>query len=378
MTSHTNIAIVGAGIGGLTAALCFRHYGFRVDVFEQAPELAEIGAGIQISPNAFRVFERLSLEDDLKSIGTRAVAIQLRNHSPAHQVARLDLSLSKAQGGYYLFHRADLIQALYTSCKSAGVNVMFGRNIGGPTELQSDQYDLIVGADGLHSSFRTLLNPQSRAFFTRQVAWRAVVANTIEQPAEAHVHMGPHRHIVTYPLRGKKALNVVCIKEQADWSEEGWNHSDDPSVLVKEFGDFEALRPVFDQVRTLHKWGLFRHPIAECWSHENITLIGDAAHPTLPFLAQGAVMAIEDAWVLATCFQREGIHGLGRYQSLRSARVKRVLATANSNAWKYHLSNPLIRGAAHRVLGVGSRFAPARLVRQFDWIYAHDVTHDVS
>ena len=113
--------------------------------------------------------------------------------------------------------------------------------------------------------------------------------------------MGPHRHIVTYPIRGGRDLNVVCIKEQADWSDEGWNHPDDPSVLKREFGDFIGLLPVFDQVHTLHKWGLFRHPVADTWAEGNVAIMGDAAHPTLPFLAQGAIMAIEDAWVLAAC-----------------------------------------------------------------------------
>jgi len=115
-------------------------------------------------------------------------------------------------------------------------------------------------------------------------------------------------------------LNVVCIKEQADWSDEGWNHPDDPSVLKREFGDFIGLLHVFDQVHTLHKWGLFRHPVADTWAEGNVTIMGDAAHPTLPFLAQGAIMAIEDAWVLAACFNRDGVGGLQAYQSIRMPR----------------------------------------------------------
>ncbi len=190
--------------------------------------------------------------------------------------------------------------------------------------------------------------------------------------------MGPHRHIVTYPIRGGRYLNVVCIKELADWSDEGWNYPDDPRILKHEFGDFRGLLPVFDQVHTLHKWGLFRHPVADTWVEGNVAIMGDAAHPTLPFLAQGAVMAIEDAWVLAACFCRDGLSGLQDYKSIRMPRVTRVLAAANSNAWKYHLANPSVRSLAHTVLGAGSRIAPARLVRQFDWIYAHDVTQDVT
>ncbi|NDI14165.1 MAG: monooxygenase, partial [Rhodobacteraceae bacterium] len=256
MTHDAHIAIVGAGIGGLTAALCFRHFGYRVDVFEKSPELKEVGAGIQISPNALRVFEKLGLDQRLKEDGLQAQAIQLMKHAPSRAVARLYLAKSRAQGGYYLFHRADLLTVLVDACADAGVPIHLGQSIDGPTSLQQHNFDLIVGADGLHSNFRKLLNPCSRAFFTGQIAWRSVVENVIAQPAEARVHMGPHRHIVTYPIRGGRDLNVVCIKEQADWSDEGWNHPDDPSILKQEFGDFSGLLPVFDQVHTLHKWGL--------------------------------------------------------------------------------------------------------------------------
>ena len=378
MTHDAHIAIVGAGIGGLTTALCFRQLGYQVDVFEQSPELKEVGAGIQISPNALRVFERLGLDQRLKETGLQAHAIQLINHAPSHAVARLNLAKSRAQGGYYLFHRADLLNVLAAACAEADVNVQLGQTVDDPTSLQQHKFDLIIGADGLHSNFRKLLNPHSRAFFTGQIAWRCVVDNVISQPAEARVHMGPHRHIVTYPIRGGRDLNMVCIKEQADWSDEGWNHPDDPIILKREFGDFVGLLPVFDLVHTLHKWGLFRHPVADNWAEGNVAIIGDAAHPTLPFLAQGAVMAIEDAWVLAACFYRDGLGGLQTYQSIRMPRVTRVLAAANSNAWKYHLANPVVRSVAHTVLGAGSRIAPARLVRQFDWIHAHDVTQYVT
>ena len=247
MTHDVHIAIVGAGIGGLTAALCFHHFGYRIDVFEQSPALNEVGAGIQISPNALRVFEKLGLDDALKERGLQAQAIQLMNHAPSRAVARLNLAKSRAQGGYYLFHRADLLRVLVDACSDARVPIHLGHTIDGPTSLQQHNFDLIVGADGLHSNFRKLLNPHSRAFFTGQIAWRSVVENVIAQPAEARVHMGPHRHIVTYPIRGGRDLNVVCIKEQADWSDEGWNHPDDPSVLKREFGDFIGLLPVFDQ-----------------------------------------------------------------------------------------------------------------------------------
>jgi salicylate hydroxylase len=237
--------------------------------------------------------------------------------------------------------------------------------------------DLVIGADGLHSVVRRALNGTLTPFFTRQVAWRAVVPNLWGRGPEAQVHMGPMRHVVSYPLRGGTLLNLVAVQERAAWTEESWSQKDDPMALRAAFGDFgPEVQAMLAAVEEVHLWGLFRHPVAQVWQRDGLALLGDAAHPTLPFMAQGASMALEDAWVLVDALSgAEGlVEGLAAYQGRRDARVRRVVEAANRNAWKYHLSFPPLRWAAHTALRAGGAFAPERMLRQFDWLYGHDVT----
>jgi salicylate hydroxylase len=187
--------------------------------------------------------------------------------------------------------------------------------------------------------------------------------------------MGPGRHIVSYPLRGGRMMNIVAIEERGAWAEEGWHHRGDPDVLRRVFEDFGG--PAGDslaRVQEVHLWGLFRHPVAEAWLRGHAVLLGDAAHPTLPFLAQGANMALEDAFVLARVATAGG--DLRRYQTARRDRVVRIVDAASRNAWKYHLSPGPLRWAAHRALALGSRLAPGAMTGQFNWLYGHDVTRD--
>ncbi len=236
---------------------------------------------------------------------------------------------------------------------------------------------MVIGADGLHSKVRHELNGVLAPFFTRQVAWRAVVPNSIGHPPQARVYMGPRRHIVSYPLRGGTLLNLVAVQERGQWADEGWHHKDDPGNLREVFADFgHEAQGMLALVQEVGLWGLFRHPVAKTWHRGNVAILGDAAHPTLPFMAQGAVMAMEDAWVLADALGRaEGIaDGLAHYQVRRIERARKVIDTASNNAWKYHLSFGPARFVAHNVLRLGGAVAPGRMLHQFDWIYNHDVT----
>ena len=237
--------------------------------------------------------------------------------------------------------------------------------------------DLVVAADGLHSVLRPVLNGAAAPVFTGQVAWRALVPNTAGRDSEVHVHMGPYRHLVSYPLRGGRILNLVAVQERAAWAAESWSQRDDPLALRAAFGDFgPAPRDMLEAVTEVGLWGLFRHPVAEHWHGGAAALLGDAAHPTLPFLAQGASMALEDAWVLAASVAGSGsvAAGLAGYQARREARVRRVVAAASGNAWKYHLAFGPLRKAAHAALRLGGTVAPERMMARFDWLYGHDVT----
>ncbi|MAU45718.1 MAG: monooxygenase [Yangia sp.] len=381
------IVVAGGGIGGLAAALAFRQRGAEVLVLEQAEAITEVGAGIQVSPNGLRVIEALGLAQGLAARACKARAVVLRDGLSGEQVLRLDLGQLPEGQGYQFVHRADLVELLADAAREAGVRIRLLQKVrsvvpGRTPSLElcngdSVGGDLVVGADGLHSVLRQALNGSASAFFTKQVAWRAIVSNTSAHPAEAQVHMGPGRHIVSYPLRDGSSVNLVAVEERSHWVDEGWAQEDSPENLRAAFAGFGGRVPeMLASVERVGLWGLFRHPVARSWHGEGVALLGDAAHPTLPFMAQGANMALEDAWTLAACLAADAdqARALERYQSRRRNRCERIVSAANGNAWKYHLRNPLLRGVAHRGLGLAGRLMPQRMLQQFDWIYGHDVT----
>ncbi|WP_417211292.1 FAD-dependent monooxygenase [Antarctobacter sp.] len=380
------ITLIGAGIGGLAAALALRARGADVRILEQADAIREVGAGIQISPNGLRVLQALGLGDGFRALSVRGQAVSLRN-ARGREVLRMDLADLPEVQSYRFVHRADLVELLAARARAMGVRVRLLQKaqevIPGPrpriTLCNGDATcaDLVIGADGLHSVLRPVLNDAAQPFFTGQVAWRAVVANKVGHPPEARVHMGPGRHMVSYPLRGGDMVNLVAVQERSDWAAEGWSHRDDAANLRAAFAGFGGVVPgLLSGVENPGLWGLFRHPVAQHWQGEGVALLGDAAHPTLPFLAQGANMALEDAWVLADALAGapDMAQGLAAYQQRRRARVVKVIDAASGNAWKYHLRNPLVRGVAHLGLGVVGRLAPGAMLRGFDWLYGHDVT----
>jgi len=387
MLEGRSITVIGGGIGGLAAALCLRRHGAEVTVLEQAEEIAEVGAGLQISPNGAAVLRALGLEEVLARDAVRGRAVVLRDYAQGAEVLRLDLARQGGGRPYYFTHRADLIGLLADAARAEGVRLRLLQRVAhvepGATPVihlasgASLTPDLVIGADGLHSRARAALNGADRPFFTRQVAWRAVVPNALGLPPEAQLFMGPGRHLVTYPLRGGTDVNIVAVQEREAWAEEGWHHADAPDNLRAAFADFGGTaRDLLAAVESVRLWGLFRHPVAPCWHKGAVAILGDAAHPTLPFMAQGANMALEDAWVLADALaQAESVEaGLAAYQARRRDRVVRVVATANGNARKYHLRSAPVRGAAHLALRLAGRVAPGAMLRQFDWIYGHDVT----
>ncbi|WP_424978311.1 FAD-dependent monooxygenase [Leisingera sp. S232] len=380
------ITVIGAGIGGLAAALALRRFGASVTVLEQAEAITEVGAGLQITPNGVHVMKALGLADDLAWSAQRARAVVLRGHRRGNQVLRLDLDEYAAGLPYYFVHRSDLIGILAGAARREGVQVRLLQRVDrvqpGPQPLvhlvngAQCGGDLLVGADGLHSKTRVALNGERKPFFTGQVAWRAIVPNHLKLPPEAQVFMGPGRHLVAYPLRDGSLVNLVAVQERRAWAEEGWNFKDDPANLRAAFAGFGGTAAaLLETVEEVLLWGLFRHPVADRWHGEHIAILGDAAHPTLPFMAQGANLALEDAWVLARSLQEAAgmSSGLAMYQARRRERAQNVVQAASRNAWKYHLRAPL-SWPAHQVLKLGGRFAPDRMVSQFDWIYRHDVT----
>ncbi|MDD7970327.1 FAD-dependent monooxygenase [Roseinatronobacter alkalisoli] len=379
------VIIIGGGIAGLCAAAALRQHGAQVLVLEQAGGFREVGAGLQISPNGARVLGALGLADGLAQCAMRSKAVVLRAGATGRQVMRLDLPDDGA--GFHLVHRADLIALLAGALD--GVETRFVAQVAqvspdGPrpsVTLQGGETlaaDLVLGADGLHSVLRPALQTGAveAPFFTGQVAWRALIPEQPDCPAEAQVFMGPGRHLVSYPLHDGRLRNIVAVQTRRDWVAEGWNHPDNPANLRAAFAGFDGPVPGWlAQVEHVFLWGLFRHKVARNWHKGHAAILGDAAHPTLPFMAQGANMALEDAWQLVRCLQQAPIPAaLAQYQTARHARVAKVIDAANRNARNYHLRQPLAQ-IAHAGLRLASRLRPDAPLRRFSWIYDFDVTH---
>jgi len=381
--------IVGAGVAGLAAALALCRHGFDIQLLEQAPAIAEVGAGLQISPNGTRVLAALGL--DPADFGDPARAVRLHDH---HGRPVLTMGLP-SRPGFFLMHRADLIAALETAARGAGAKVRLLQQVqhadcrpdGVCLHLANGatrDAPLVIGADGLHSPLRAALNGPARPFFTGQVAWRATIPGDI--PCDGadplvQVFMGPGRHLVSYPLRGGRLRNLVAVEERRTWVADSWSQTGDPEALRAAFAGFGG--PVPDwlaAVSQVHLWGLFRHPVARRWTdgRGRLAILGDAAHPTLPFLAQGANLALEDAWELAAelatqtaADQRTA--ALDRWQARRRKRAASVIAAANRNAHAWHLRPPLAP-LAHAALRLGSRLAPGAALSRFAWVHGYDAT----
>ncbi|MEM7490933.1 MAG: FAD-dependent oxidoreductase [Pseudomonadota bacterium] len=364
-----DITVLGAGIAGLACALACARRGRSVELVEQAPALTEVGAGLQIAPNGGRVLDALGV--DLPAIASEAVHVI--DGRTGRRLIRMPLG-----PGFRLVHRADLIAALAAAVRAAGIPVHLNRRVasieaGALVLADGTRHPVrrVIGADGARGAARAHVAPDHRPAFTGQVAWRAIVPVRDGWPPEAQILTGPGRHLVCYPLRDGRALNVVAVEERAEWAAEGWNHRDDPANLRAAFASYAApVRALLERVEEVHLWGLMDHGLTPRWRRGDVTLIGDAAHPTLPFLAQGANLALEDAWTLAARLDDPAAR-----EAARRPRVARALAAAKANAANYHLTGPK-RLAAHAALRLANAVRPRTLAARYAWLYDHDVTAD--
>lgn len=373
------VLIAGGGIGGLTAALCLAARGHQVNIFEQAPEFAEVGAGIQLSPNCSRVLHDLGLESALRASAFLPAATQFRHWRSGTVISETPLGAAaiKRYGmPYYHMHRGDLLAILVTAARNTQ-NLTLHTNARIASFSQQSQQvsvtvgeerfegDLLVGADGIHSVVRAALWGEEQARFTGNVAWRALVPadrmpEGLIRPMST-VWWGPGKHFVHYYVRSGTLINCVCVVEKAGWEVESWTEPGEFAELKSDFAGWHPdIQQLIDNAQqdSLFKWALFdRAPMTQ-WGSGRVTLLGDACHPTLPFMAQGAAMAIEDSAVLAACItgDEDVSAGLQRYEDLRRSRTAGIQNGSRRNATVFHLSGvkAFLRDRAARAAGQGA------------------------
>ena len=393
-----NCLIAGGGIGGLTAALCLLHHGHAVTVCERADTLSDIGAGLQLSPNAMKVYAALGLADAIAAKAFRPEAIELRMGETGRHLIRAPLGdTAEARWGapYLHIHRADLVTVLAEALKArAPAALRLGHAVATCSQTDSAitatldngqtlSADVLVGADGIHSNIRAQMLGPDAPRFTGNVAWRATVPVDRLGPYApnpvAGAWMGKGKHAVTYLLRGGQLANLVAVVERNDWQSESWTQAGSRQEAMADFAGWHpTITTLIEQADTLYRWALFdRRPLAT-WVDGRAALLGDAAHPMLPFMAQGAAMAIEDAWVLAASLTRE--HRVGTaliaYQHRRYDRATKVQAASRRNAKTFHQRTRLGRLATYGPMWLAGRMAPAIGLSRQDWVYSHDVVED--
>ena len=391
MTAAPTVIIAGAGIGGLTAALALAQRGFEVTVLEAADRLEEVGAGLQLSPNAARVLVGLGIAERLKPHIVVPEHLAVRNARSGRLLAQGPLGATCAQrygAPYWVIHRGDLQAALCEAVAATpGITLKLGSKVEsftaepdgvavlashGPQSLTLRAHALIA-ADGLWSIFRQQLGHPSVPRPAGHTAWRTLI------PAEAapksaiapavNLWLGADTHLVHYPVKAGRMINVVAIVGDV-WREPGWNTRGEPRELLDRFSAqlwHASARDLLATSERWQKWALFDCPSLANWSKGRVTLLGDAAHPMLPYLAQGAAMAIEDAAVLATCLERnpDVSVALRTYEASRLPRTARVQRDASRNATFYHMSGA---GAALRSLALMA-MGGDRLISRYDWLY---------
>lgn len=384
--------IVGGGIGGLGAAIALRLHGWSVSVFEQAPALTEIGAGLQISPNGWRVLEALGVVEHLAATLFEPEAIEMRFGTSGRTVFRLPMKgYARQRWGapFVHVHRADLVDALAKRLADLAPDALhLGRSVAGYTADGALAFDdgscatgdMVVGADGLHSVIRTQMHGPDRPGFTGNVAWRAVVPMadlTHVPPPTACVWVGHKRHAVTTRLRAGKLANFVGMVEQAEPAPEGWRIEGDRKDAHSDFAGWSpVIAGLIDKAPTLNRWALFDRSPLPHWHEGCVTLLGDAAHPMLPSMAQGAVQALEDGWTLAFCLTgAPSIEaGLQSYFDDRIARTARIQTGSAANARMFHKASPVGTVGFYGPMAVAARIAPGIIHARQDWVYRHDVT----
>jgi salicylate hydroxylase len=375
------VGIAGGGLGGLAAALFLLRAGVRdVRVFEQQSALQEIGAGIQISPNAVRLLQRLGLSEPLLEVAVPfEVPWEFRRWQDGRVLFSMAFDESRYGAPYIAVHRADLLRVLADAVPEGVVEL--GRHVSGVDgaslvfdDGSSAAFDAVIGADGIHSVVRAAIAGDGEPEFTGLAAYRALVP-AAEAPEFARrpvcsIWLGPSRHFVHYPVSGGEQVNLVTANPAGDWREESWTAPGEVADFLAEFeGWDEGVVSLIAAARETRRYAFYaREPVTR-WVSGRVALLGDAAHPMLPFFAQGAGQAIEDGAVLAGCLaDASDVPGaLKRYEALRVERATRVQRMSGERREHHHM--PDGPEQEERDAALGSQDP----LKHNDWLYAHDV-----
>lgn len=387
------ILIAGAGIAGLCTAIALMQRGFRVTICEQAETLRETGAGVQLSPNGTRVLASLGVLDALRPLAVEPVAKTIRLWNSGETWSLFDLgAMSVAEYGfpYLMVHRGDLQTTLADAVlqydphairHGAGVIDVDNRADGVIVSLSNGERidgDILIGADGIHSAVRAAMFGAGPAHFTGCMAWRGVIPSS-RLPSHIRLDVGtnwvgPGRHVVTYPLRGGELFNFVGVVERSGWETESWTARGTREECAADFDGWHPdVHVLIDNIDVHYRWALMSRPPMQRWSDGRVVLVGDACHPMLPFMAQGAVMAVEDAVTLARCLEaHQGAHqtAFAAYEDQRVERANRCVIAAERNREIFH--NERLMNAEDASRYVTSQWNEAKVRDRYHWLFAYN------
>ncbi len=389
--AQLSVAVIGGGIGGLTAALHLLRAGFDVQIYEQSRQMTEAGAGLVMSPNATRLLIKLGLGDELAKAAVRPAGFHQRRWQDGRTLAfsRTAHEMETRYGSpHYVFHRGDMHQILVQAMPPERIHLAHrctgAADRGSHVEATfangtAIKADVLIGADGVHSIIRGLLLGAERPRFTGCVAYRGLIP--IERVAHLGLDtasnnwMGPGRHFVHYPVSAGRMLNFVGLLEQDSWIEESWNEPGSLSDLAEAYAGFHAqVRGIIGAADQTFKWALLDRDPLPRWSFGRITLLGDACHPMLPFLGQGAAQAIEDGATLTACLEkhRDDVPAaLELYQSLRMPRATRCQTISRNNLTRFHLPDGPEQEARDAKMATGTTDWSYEAI---GWLYSHDAS----
>jgi salicylate hydroxylase len=397
MPRSPKVAIIGGGLGGLAACLAFHRRGIEAAVHEQVGELGEIGAGLNLSPNALKALRALGVEDDAIDIGFQPRDQVVRSWRSGRVLGRQQRGGNVVErfGAIFIsIHRADLLDVLARAVPESRIHLdsqcvgvetrgdVAAVRFADGTEIEAD---IVIGADGIHSAVRDSLFGQIAPTFTGCICWRGMVpveavADTGCDIEDVSAWWGPHGHVVHYPVRRGELINFVAHLNSDAWTEESWNHECGRDEVMEAYARWnKTLRRLIESSERYYKWALYDRDPLERWGEGRITLLGDSAHPMLPYLGQGACMAFEDACILAEAVAHAPdtpADALRDYERIRMPRATRAQLGSRHRAKENHLASPIARFRRDLKMAWRNRFGADKSPNQSEWLYEYDVAHE--